>query len=298
MDTLALQNVAASAAIKELYRDYLDLLVLDGYTDLASQLGTGGVVPLPPDPARFNIAVRLDGDHPIGEKDLLNQASYVAARRATIGVLLDIASRVTSGPIEVTSLVRHSGYQEELRSTNANATTAVPMHTMGLAIDVALINSSMQTVEETLAVLEQMRDAGEILFIAERHQLVFHVVPHPSRLGYFTDVYAGARRAPVTLPGAHAMSIPWLPAPKVVTPSVDVAVANIRPTDQHSAEWWAAMDPGGVDSRVTAAAPESPSPRAPLARAGLYSASSMLGGGVLLAIAALVTLHRRRYFPL
>ena len=36
----------------------------------------------------------------------------------------EIASRVTSGPLEITSLVRHGEYQDSLRSTNANANTA------------------------------------------------------------------------------------------------------------------------------------------------------------------------------
>src|SRR5687767_15690465 len=39
------------------------------------------------DPMRFNLAPRLEGAHPIGEKDLDNQHSYLAARPATIGAL-------------------------------------------------------------------------------------------------------------------------------------------------------------------------------------------------------------------
>jgi hypothetical protein len=297
MESLGDRNVEASAAIKELYREYLDLLVLDGYGDLESQLGTGGLVPLPGDPARFNIVVRLDGDHPIGEKDLLNQASYVAARPAAIGVLLDLASRVKSGPIEVTSLVRHSGYQESLRSTNANANTAVPMHTMWLAVDVALVNSSLKTVQETLAVLEQMRDAGEVLFIAERYQLVFHVVPHPSRLGYFTDVYARARRQPEALAGAYAISIPSLEAPSApASASVSVEVADIRPTDEFAADWWAAVPTDGVDARVTAPAPAEVS-APPMTRATILS-SPGVAGAFLLGAAVVVAARRSRYLTM
>jgi hypothetical protein len=151
MVSLAPQNAVASATIREVYFDYLDLLVLDGYSALEDALGNGGLVPLPPDPLRFNVTPRVAGLHPIGEKDLGNQASYIAARPATVGCLLDIASRVTSGPVEITSLVRHSEYQDALRGTNPNAATSVPMHTMGLAFDIALVNMPIDTVNEISA---------------------------------------------------------------------------------------------------------------------------------------------------
>src|SRR5687767_930388 len=131
MVAMAGESALSGATIRALYYDHLDLLMLDEYSELAGALDNGGLVPLPDDPKRFNLAPRLDGLHPIGEKDLGNQSSYLAARPAMIGALLDIASRVKSGPLEITSLVRHSEYQEALRTTNANATTLVPMHTMG-----------------------------------------------------------------------------------------------------------------------------------------------------------------------
>jgi hypothetical protein len=282
MDGLAIQNVDASAAIRSLYSEYLHLLVLDGYADMESALGTGGLVPLPPDPARFNIVLRTGGEHPIGEKDLGNQASYLAARPATMGCLLDVAARVTFGPIEVTSLVRHAEYQEVLRGTNANAITTVPMHTMGLAFDIALVNSSVKTVRDTLRVLEQMRDAGDILFIGERQQLVFHVVPHPSRLGYYSAVYARAMSLPVTVPGAHALDVPSF-EPPATAPSAHVSaeVIDVRPTNEFADEWWAAFDPDGLDASVSAAVPTvSPGgPRPDRSRGALL----MLGGSGLLA---------------
>lgn len=196
MAALASESARDARAIRRLYRPHLDLLMLEGYTDLTGALVTGGLARLPDNPARFNLAPRLDGPHPIGEKDLTNQASYLAARPATIGALLDIASRVRSGPIEVTSLVRHGEYQHSLRRTNANASTSVPTHTMGLAFDIALVNTPLDTVYEIRRVLRDMRARGDILFIGERQQLVFHVVPHPSRLGHFTDVYVRALGAP------------------------------------------------------------------------------------------------------
>ena len=35
-----------------------------------------------------------------------------------------------------------------LRSTNPNAITSVPMHTMGLAVDIALVNTPLATIYE------------------------------------------------------------------------------------------------------------------------------------------------------
>ena len=90
MNDLKEQNLEASLQIRALYTDFLNLLVIDGYSDLEAALGNGGVVPLPSDPARYNITLRTAGDHPIAEKDLVNQGSYLTARTATIGCLLEI----------------------------------------------------------------------------------------------------------------------------------------------------------------------------------------------------------------
>lgn len=236
------QSVRASKTIRRAYRPHGELLVLDRYSDLEGALVNGGLAPLPEDPLRFNIAPRLDGPYPIGEKDLENQVSYIAARPSTIGCLLDVASRVTSGPIEVTSLVRHSEYQRELRSTNRNAATSVPMHTMGLAFDIALVNTPLETAYEIRDVLLRMRDAGEILFIGERRQLVFHVVPHPSRLGHFTNVYTHALGTPPDADGTHVVAFSESRDQKrgKRIPTVTAEVIAVLPTAAFAEEWWAA----------------------------------------------------------
>lgn len=284
MASLAEQNAATSALVRDVYSEYLDLLVIDGYSDLEDALGNGGLVPLPADPLRFNIVPRVAGLHPIGEKDLGNQASYIAARPATIGCLLEIAARVTSGPVEITSLVRHSEYQDALRDTNINATTTVPMHTMGLAFDIALINTPLETVNDILDVLTKMRDAGDILFIGERHQLVFHVVPQPWRLGYFTDAYSRALASPPVVPGSHQIAYVPMRAPGVVrSASVSAEVIDVRPTDRDTAAWWAAIDPSRVDASVRstlAAANETPRPQPPrssTAKATVAGVSLLVG---------------------
>jgi hypothetical protein len=242
MVELAPINARTSATVREDYRAYLNHLVITQYSALQDALYTGGVVPLPRNHEDFNVIVRTDGAAPIAEKDLDNQASYIAARAPAVGALLDVASRVKSGPLEITSLVRHSEYQDALRSTNSNANTAVPMHTMGLAFDIALINTPLETVYEIRDVLAQMQAAGDILFIGERRQLVFHVVPHPSRLGYYTDVYARALSG--TLPRAGDLQV--TPVASSVAPLaeavVNTEVAAILPTEEHAAEWWAATD--------------------------------------------------------
>ncbi len=275
------ENARASATIRRVYRDHLDLLALDGFKDLEGALANGGVAPLPEDPARFNLIPRLDGPHPIGEKDLRNQASYLAARPATLGVLLELAARVTSGPVEITSLVRHGAYQEALRATNANASTSLPMHTMGLAFDIALVNTPLETVYEIRRVLRGMRDAGDLLFIGERKQLVFHVVPHPARLGHFNDVYTRAMGAP----SANRASVVVAELSETAArPSglatVVTEVVAIAPGDDRLLHEWdtalRAVEPVPVDETFAA-------------NAGMTSGAAMLARGLLALIAALGT---------
>jgi uncharacterized protein DUF5715 len=229
---LAPASTQSAIAIREIYRPFLDLLALDDFNQIEQGLANGGLVPLPNDPERLNVRVRLEGTSPIGEKDISRQASYISARPATIGCLLDVASRVKSGPIEVTSLVRHLGYQQELRSTNANATPDVPTHALGMAFDIAMVNTPLKTVREINNVLQQMSAAGDLLVIAERHQLVFHVVPQPSRLGWYSEVYTHLIAGqPLTRAGDARAS---------VTPAVDAVISSLQPMPAFAAEWWAA----------------------------------------------------------
>jgi len=240
MVELAPSSAQSAQLIRRVYQDHLGLLALREYGELAGALDNGGLVPLPEQPLRFNILPRLEGTNPIGEKDLANQSSYTAARAATIGALIEIASRVKSGPVEITSLVRHSDYQEELRVTNPNAATSVPVHTMGLAVDIGLINSSLETIYEIRDVLQRMQDAGEILFIGERRQLVFHVVPHPARLGYFNDVYLRAVGAPLTSRSAEVVAFLNAPqlVPGTVTPHVASEVIAVWPAEGPIQNLW------------------------------------------------------------
>jgi len=229
---LAPASTQSALAIRETYRPFLDLLALDDFNQIETGLANGGLVPLPIDPERFNVRVRLEGTSPIGEKDMANQASYVAARPATIGCLLDIASRVKSGPIEVTSLVRHLGYQHELMVTNANANSEVPTHALGMAFDIAIVNTPLKTVQEINDVLQKMSATGDILVIAERHQLVFHVVPQPSRLGWYTEVYTHLITGQPSMQPADVRAS--------VTPAVDAVISSLQPLPAFAAEWWAA----------------------------------------------------------
>jgi hypothetical protein len=292
MVALAPHSARASATIRDAYRGHLDLLVLDEYSALTDALATGGLVPLPADPQRFNLAPRLAGPFPIGEKDLANQVSYISARPAMIGALLEIASRVTSGPLEITSLVRHTEYQGALKTTNINAHTSVPMHTMGLAIDIALVNTPLQTVYEIRNVLRQMQDAGDILFIGERKQLVFHVVPHPSRLGHFTEVYvkALASRETEVLPSVSVQSV----ADAALVPAVSAEVIAVLPTPDYAAEWWAADDLHS-DLTVGVSAHHPQTPRLSALSATTSSAGRLAGiflslvGGLLQATWGMIT---------
>ena len=291
MVELGPQSARASKAIKAAYRPHLDLLVLDEYDDLAGALWNGGLAPLPHDALRFNVAPRTDGPSPIGEKDLAHQVSYIAARPATIGALLEVASRVQSGPVEVTSLVRHTEYQGALRATNVNATTSVPMHTMGLAFDIALVNTPLETVREIRDVLVRMRNAGEILFIGERRQLVFHVVPHPSRLGHFTDVYTQALGAPVSSNHPQIVKLSQKGRRGLSQPSVTADVISVLPSQEFVAEWWAATHDGTDLTVQVAALPEpavrtTPAPEAPAERHTPWEATPLLAFSLTVAGAA------------
>jgi len=230
---LAPASTQSALAIKDSYRPFLDLLALGDFNQIETGLANGGLVPLPNEPERFNVHVRVDGTSPIGEKDMGRQASYIAARPATIGCLLDVASRVKSGPIEVTSLVRHLGYQQQLRATNVNATDDVPTHALGMAFDIAMVNTPLKTVREIRDVLQRMSAAGDILVIAERHQLVFHVVPQPSRLGWYTELYTH-------LITGHPSSLQPVDVSASVTPEVDAVISSLQPMPAFAAEWWAA----------------------------------------------------------
>lgn len=226
------RNASTAALIRDVYAPYVDSLVLDDFGKLQEGLATGALVPLPVDPERFNVRVRLDGANPIGEKDVGRQASYISARAATIGCLLDVASRVKSGPLEVTSLVRHLEYQQQLRLTNANAATDIPMHALGLAFDIAMVNTPLHTVMEIHDVLQRMSDAGDLLLIVERQQLVFHVVPQPSLLGWYSELYARAMTGQ-----------PWgrpLETRRSLMPVVTTEIGSVQPLPAWAAEWWAA----------------------------------------------------------
>jgi hypothetical protein len=293
MVELAASSAQSAETIRRVYQEHLDILMLREYGELAGALDNGGLVRLPEQPIRFNIVPRLDGPHPIGEKDLANQSSYTAARAATIGALLEIASRVKSGPVEITSLVRHSDYQEELRTTNPNALTSVPVHTMGLAVDIGLVNTPLETIYEIRDVLRRMQNKGDILFIGERRQLVFHVVPHPKRLGHFDEVYLRAVGGSLTSRSASVHA--FLDAPRLLPerlmPQVTTEIVAMLPAEGPIQNLWVERPP------TTAAAGVPPTELARTA-AGLRGRWREMSGNrwltLLLAIAASAFFVTRR----
>ena len=136
MSSLARESRVDAERIEQVYGDASRRRGLRDREALERSLADGSIAPVPSDTHRFNLAPRLGGRHPIGEKDLEHQPLYVAARPATLGLLLHVAARVRSTPLEVTSLVRHHAYQRALQRTNPNARTAVPTHALGLAFDI------------------------------------------------------------------------------------------------------------------------------------------------------------------
>ena len=205
MTELRPESTRHAAAVREAYAGEVATLAFPTRRALAHALDSGTILTLPRDARARNVRLRLTGPHPIGEADLAYQQLYVAARPEAVGLLFEIASRVRSGPIEVTSLVRHHEYQRRLARSNANARTAVPTHAMGLSFDISILNSPVATAREIRDVLRRMAAHSDLYFVAEQQQLVFHVVPAPERRDHYAAVYealiaAGEPHIPVPEP--------------------------------------------------------------------------------------------------
>lgn len=220
MAELRPQSRRDARTIKAAYGPMVSRAMFGDRGDLEHALELDELALIPEHPAGLNIELRLDGAHPIAEKDLRHQALYLGARPATLGLLYEIASRVPSGPIEITSLVRHEEYQRALGASNGNARTSVPTHAMGFAFDIALVNTPLARVYEIRDVLRAMRDAGLIYFIGETQQLVFHVVPRPAALGYYEALHLARLHATMTVdlpaPDVSALMQRAVPPPPVV----------------------------------------------------------------------------------
>lgn len=189
MADLRATSRAHAARIRSIYANQVRGLELPDRNALRTAHRTGLLTPLAASSTltdSYNLTLRVAGRHPIGEMDLAHQELYLAARPETIGCLLEVASRVQSGALDVTSLVRHGAYQRALARRNANAVTAVPTHVMGLAFDISVLNAPLATAREIRDVLEGMARAGDLMFIAEQKQVVFHVVPAPARRTFYT----------------------------------------------------------------------------------------------------------------
>ena len=206
LDTMQHESRRDALRIKQAYRPLMARTMFDDREHLRRALEAGELVPLSRQ-QHFGIEPRLTGRSVIGGLDLEHQDLYVTARPAAMGMLQEIARRIQSGPVEVTSLVRSREYQRALLGRNANAGTDVPTHAMGYAVDIGLLFTPMETANELRRVLEEMRAAGRIYFIGERAQLTFHIVPVPSRFGEFERAYAES----VLAAEAHAVHDGQLP---------------------------------------------------------------------------------------
>ena len=209
-DELRAQSRSDALTIKEVYRPLMDSTMFADEVELRRATEEGELVPLSSVelPA---LQPRLWGHSPIAERDLENQALYVALRPAALGMLAEITSRVNHGPVEVTSAVRSEAYQRALSRGNSNANTDVPTHVMGYAVDIGLKYSTAETAKDLRRVLDEMRDAGDIYFIAERNQAVFHVVPVPERFAHFETIYAQTLALQLLPPSEEEAA--WEPSP-------------------------------------------------------------------------------------
>lgn len=226
MAQLREESVRHARRVRAAYGAQVRRLAIPDRAALWRALERARLAPLPRDRA-FNLNLRLDGAHPIGELDLPHQALYVAARPETIGCLLHVASRVEAGSLEVTSLVRHSAYQRSLARRNPNARTTVPTHAMGLAFDVSILNVPLTTAAEIRDVLRHMAARGDLFFIAEQRQLVFHVVPAPARRAYYAALHEAmttVERPAIVLPGWPG------PPPAAASDALLPALPDVIPT--------------------------------------------------------------------
>ena len=178
------ESVSHAARLRRAYRSEVPALAFSERRALETAYERGVLAHVNPLTA-YNVRFRTVGTHPIAELDLDHQSLYLGARLETLGCLFDVASRLRLSDVEVTSLVRHARYQHRLTATNGNARTAVPTHVMGLAFDLSVLHMPLEAVQELRDVLRDMAAHGDLLFIAERRQLVFHVVPAPSRRAYY-----------------------------------------------------------------------------------------------------------------
>jgi hypothetical protein len=238
MRGLAVESVHHGTAIRDAYAPAVATLALANRASLRKAIANGSIMALPPDVAAHNLRPRLTGRHPIGEADLLHQHLYLGARPETVGLLLEVASRVRSAPLEVTSLARHEEYQRRLARTNANARTAVPTHAMGLAFDISILHTSLAHATEIRDVLRAMARDGDLHFVAEQRQLVFHVVPAPARRAHFA---AQSHLAGAGDPRPHRPH-PMRTADADATPALRAAAASLpnsleRPANGAVAEW-------------------------------------------------------------
>lgn len=189
MGRLRAESRRDAARMKKAYADGARASAFRNFMAVISARTAGTLAPLPINPLQFNIRPRLTGPRAIGELDVAHRDAYVAARPGTLGCLLHVAATLRRTPVDVTSLVRHLEYQRALSAANVNARTDFPAHALGLAFDLSIVNVPLSVAQELRDVLRHMRSNGDLFFVAETRQLVFHVVPTPERLPFYAALY-------------------------------------------------------------------------------------------------------------
>jgi hypothetical protein len=223
-------NRVDAARIKKAYSELTIQAALLDRDALTAALAAATIRPLPRGSSELRVRPRLTGPHRIGEADPAHQHLYVAAHPAAIECLLRISSSMRTGPLDVTSLVRHRVYQATLAAGNPNATRAGSLHTVGLAFDISVLNVPSTVARDLARVLLQMRASGDLYFLAETRQLVFHVVPSPARLAEFADVTTTVAMAgePALLPRpSRALAVRGRPLPMRATAQAAILTNDI-----------------------------------------------------------------------
>jgi hypothetical protein len=174
-------------------KDVVDRLWMEDYEDLDKACERGWLVDVPDDPDGLGIAIRKEGNSPVGEKerDLSKRAKLYRLAKPSAGLLYRIAAHlreVEGGgftPLQVTSLVRPWTYQKKLMASNVNANTiragVPPTHVFGLAFDIPRGDMPAERERRLQRYLDTLAADGTIVYFKEgKAQATYHVIAMPA----------------------------------------------------------------------------------------------------------------------
>lgn len=162
--------------------------------DLEKAISRGEIVPVPLKGAGYSL--RVEGNNPIGECDLVNQKSYLYTWKSTAGQMMYLTARMKelgAQDVEITGLVRtNKKWYEPVNGQKACLPNTQPRtHVIGAAFDIGInINGkrmSKKTEDILRFMLSDMLIGGQLSWIPEGK--AFHVVVMPDAAVNYEQVY-------------------------------------------------------------------------------------------------------------